>query len=181
MNELQDKLLPLSIIRSFTQTDDDVYVTDDELIIFRGAAFSALEKYTNISFSGVKDIQERVEILQSREGYIYPQNIKLKHPCTSSYVVIKLDSGAIYKEYVPIGEKSLRFIPREMDLYLNNCSFSPYATVFYKTGYDCPKELDENIKLGLLSFINYYFKNKNDTKLLEKAAVLSGALDLWKE
>src|SRR5688572_13974020 len=56
-----EKLIPISLIREHTKTDDVPAVSDDQLRLYRSASVEAAEQYTGLLLSSSKPITEAVE------------------------------------------------------------------------------------------------------------------------
>lgn len=83
-----DDVLPISLIRQHTKTDDDISVTDELLILYRKASIEAAEAYTGRSWSQVKTISEEILFPFHRSNYQRQLIIILKEPVYDGIITI---------------------------------------------------------------------------------------------
>lgn len=166
-----EKLLPLSVIRTHTKTDDVPYVTDDQLARYRRAAFEACEKYTSRVFSGMKVIREPIQQRRRRQfraSYVH----RLRHPSADGIVYIYGSAHGSADRRLDIGPggKELRLEVVHGVIDASSCCGGPcdgdqynYGMMaMYRTGIGCANDLEEGIILGILKFIAWAVSNPGD-------------------
>ncbi len=199
-----EKLLPIGVIRTHTKTDDVPHVTDDQLRLYRQAAFEACEKYTGRIFSELRVIQEPIAQRRGRRWrpfYIH----ELKHPSFDGIVFIY---GSAYGQddrqlNIGPGGRQLRLEVRAGAIDASSCCGGPcqgdqynYGMMaMYRAGVDCAAGVPAGILLGCLKFIAWAVTNPGDEIMTVRnreagessgivgtnnAAWASGAIEQWR-
>lgn len=182
MSDNYEKLLPLQLVRQYTKTDDEYFVTDEELSLLRAAAFKEMEKYNNsLVLSGVRDVEQQVILKTTRHGYVLDQTIELDYPATSAYVTVYFDSAPNVIIKCAYRANFIYFTARTQNVSFNSCRpASPAAILYYQTGEKCPDSMDSNLALGCLRFIDTALNNRVGASNMSSLVISSGAYELWK-
>lgn len=182
MDTAKNRLLPISLIRQYTKTDDDFFVTDEELDLLRSAAFQEMAKYNkNVVLTGVRDVEQQVMLKTSKVGYIYDQIINLDYPATSPYVSVWFESSPSVNVKCAYKANFIYLVIGEQNICFNFCRpASPLAILYYQTGEKCPETLDASASLGCLRFIAAALNDRDSLKSSRSLVFSSGAYDLWK-
>lgn len=166
-----EKLLPISVIRTHTKTDDVPHVTDDQLRLYRKAAFEVCEKYTGRIFSELRVIQEPVSQRKARRFrpfYIHT----LKHPSFDGIVYIYGTANGFGNRQLNIGPggRELRLEVLGGAIDASSCCGGPcqgdqynYGMMaMYRAGVDCADSIPAGIIMGCLKFIAWSISNPGD-------------------
>ena len=196
--------LSLEAIRVHTKTDDVPGVTDDQLLLYRGAAIEAAERYTGLLLAGQKTVTEPIEgparVRPGQEFY----RVRLKYPVADGLVYLyggwTAEDNRAFR--VPPGARSIKVPIRKDVIDLSNCC-NPCSTwnlnggmmAAYKAGYPSPNEVPAGVVLGMLKMIAWTVQHPGDefatvadkTRVssgamqgTNNAAVASGALEIWR-
>lgn len=167
-----EKLLPISEIRTHTKTDDVPNVTDEQLRLYRKAAFEVCEKYTGRIFSEIKVIQEPISQVKRGRRFRPYYTHRLKYPSFDGVVYI---FGTAYGQ----GDRQLNIGPGGRELRLevlhgaidaSSCCGGPCAgdqynygmQAMYRAGVDCAENVPAGILMGCLKFIAWAISNPGD-------------------
>ena len=182
VTSMYEQLLPLNLIRNYTKTDDDFFVTDDELRLLRSAAFKELAKYNkSINLEGVKNIEQQVLLKMSAAGYVFDQKVSLTYPVSSPFVTVTFYNNLSINVKCAYNSRFIYLAFRDQTVNLAPCTIvSPSAILYYTTGTPCPETLDESIALGCLKFIDAALIEKSNPTKFKSLVFDSGAHELWK-
>jgi hypothetical protein len=166
-----ERLLPLGEIRTHTKTDDVPHVTDNQLRLYRKAAFEACEKYTGRIFSELRVITESVS--QRRTRRMRPFYIhELKHPSFDGIVYLYGTPYGAGDRRIDIGPggRQLRLEVTNGAIDASSCCGGPCdgdqynygMKAMYRAGVDCAENVPAGIILGVLKFIAWAISNPGD-------------------
>lgn len=166
-----EQLLPMALIRAHTKTNDIIRVTDEQMKLYRQAAFEAAELYTGLLLQKLHTIEEpvilpRTIVHDMRKQY----KMRLKYPAGDDYVYIV---GPGLREMIPAmkGKRKLimpnLFHSHDFMACCNPCNNGSMvaSTIFkavYRTGYTCAEDIPAGIKLGMLKYIAWNVENPGD-------------------
>lgn len=168
-----ESLLPLSLIRTHTKTDDVPSVTDEQLTLYRQAAFETCEKYTGRLFTEIRVITETVGAPRPRNGRLWRRDYRhrLSYRSTDGAVYLYGARGVPPQLiHVAPGSNEIR-IPVVHNVLDGNCCLPCGAgqdlnhgmRVMYRAGYDCGKDaVPAGILVGCLKFIAWLIQNPGD-------------------
>lgn len=166
-----EKLLTLSLIRTHTKTDDVPHVTDEQLRLYRAAAFEAAEKYTGRIFSELRVIQEPLS-RKAHKRWRHSYTHRLRHPSADGIVYIY---GAPYGQ----GDRQVNIGPggREIQMPVLHGAFDDRSCcggsgggnqlnygmmAMYRAGVSCAESVPSGIIVGCLKFIAWMVANPGD-------------------
>lgn len=201
-----ESLLPLSLIRTHTKSDDVPNVTDEQLVLYRRAAFEACERYTGRLFTEIKVVTENAA--HANRGRMRRDHYKLRLRYRSVDGLIYLYGGAGGRTQVIRAEPGTREIrvPVVLDVLdgMGACcdpcgsgrNVNHGLQVMYRAGYDCSKDaVPAGILVGCLKFIAWSVQNPGDEILTVRnrqssestgiigtnnGAWASGAIEQWR-
>lgn len=168
-----EQWVPISLIRTHTKTDDVPHVTDEQLALYRQAAFEAAEKYTGWLFTEIKVITESIAAKPGRRWRpTYRHKLRYASADGRVYLYGARDGfGSAVLEIEP-GE---RFIEVPIQHHAVDVSFSccnPCSDgrgvnygmrVTYRAGIDCKfGGVPASIIAGVLKFIAWSVQNPGD-------------------
>jgi hypothetical protein len=192
-----EAILPLAAIRAHTKTDDVMTVTDDQLEMYRAAAFEAAEAYTGQSWTGPEQVEQQVAAARgNRNGRV---TIRLARPATHGVIVFDGGGRNVRTVHVPRNATrvDLPVIYDALDACCSPCGGANYGIVArYTSGIECPSKVPPGIKLGCLKFIAWCIGNPGDALVTlgdgfsrtgglmagtNNGAWGSGAIDQWRQ
>lgn len=204
-----DEILPLEFVREHTKTDDIPTVTDEQLLLYRSAAFEAAEAYTGLIFTKKKAIIEEVERpkpVYGDWGVHVPQRHRhyLRFPVAEPRIYYYgLKSMAPQELHVAVGKSYVDLPVHHLDFMGMNCcnpcgnSDEHYGRLQYMAGYSCVEELPSILIQGVLKYIAHSVENPGDVVITVTQAgiarnqgarlydasnpsLASGAIELWR-
>lgn len=198
----QEAICSIARIREHTKTDDIPHVTDEQLRLYRRAAFESAEHYAGLLLVGTRQVEEVIKL-----GSNYSSRIDRKIKHTLRY----RPSQAIAYIYGPGLSEVIRITEGKRKLLLpnmfqssdwNSCC-NPCASglsdfkILYTAGYGDCDEIPAGIIVGVLKWITWSIFNPGDTlKTIDNerstssrdgltgtnnVAWASGALEMWRE
>jgi hypothetical protein len=196
-----DSLCPLSLIRTHTKTDDVPNVTDDQLRLYRKAAFEAAEQYTGMLFSATKQITEQATTVMGRR-YRSTFKHRMRYPTVDGKVYLYGgDQFGTHLILVEPGTQTIR-IPVANSNFIGAVGCTPCNQVnlgmkiTYRAGFGCSDDVPAGIITGCLKYIAWLVSNPGDEimSVRNKVSVVgetvqgtnntawaSGALELWRQ
>lgn len=198
-----EAVLPLSLVRTHTKTDDTPRVTDEQLRLYRQAAFEQCELYTGLVITGERTITQSAETQGHPSKFRRVTKLRLKHPARDGKLyfygrdllapyLVQVEKGAM-ECYVPVMLEALDVSPCCSPCGRGAENFG--LKVQYRTGFDCPENVPATAKTGALKYIAWLVRNPGDVyqSVAGKArfgqggqegtnatVVASGALDDWR-
>jgi hypothetical protein len=201
-----EALLPISLIRSHTKTDDIPSVTDELLVLYRGAALRAAEEYTGILFSSR---ETRVEDVRPPVGTdpMFHRSRTFKHTLAHAtadgriwYYGKKNQQPRLIT--VQPGTTELN-LPRDYAAFGLGCCNpggpQAFIRVMYVAGLECLNKFRyaDVLKLGALKYIAHVAMNAGDNVIQHQVsgrsrgggaaldtaanpALASGAIEIWR-
>lgn len=195
-----DQMLTLDAIRVHTKTEDIPSVTDEQLKLYRSAAFEAAELYTGLLLT--KNIRQE-EVVKPPVRYIddvrRTYTHRLRWAAAEPHVFIY---GPGTKEMLPVEVGSRKVtIPNRVYGYLvfdccRPCGDGPGSVkIMYLAGYRNVDEVPRGIIVGVLKYIAWAVSNPGDVlktidnrmtmgndfqKGSNDGAWASGAIDEWR-
>jgi hypothetical protein len=201
-----EALLPISLIRSHTKTDDIPSVTDELLTIYRGAALRAAEEYTGILFSSRETRVEDVRPPVGTDPRFYRSrtfNHTLEH-ATADGRVWYYGKRNQQPQLITVQPGTTEVnLPRDhADFGLGCCNPSgpqAFIRVMYVAGLECLTKFRhaDILKLGALKYIAHVVMNAGDNVIQHQVsggsrgggaaldtaanpALASGAVEIWR-
>lgn len=198
-----EQMVPIARIREHLKIDDIVSFTDDQLALYRMAAFEAAEQYSGFYLGKRKYVREAINIpisKVSRRGYTH----HTKFPIEDDYVQLigSPQSNANGPISVEKGSHKVRVPLANLDLEISMCcrpcaSGNPGGSqVHYYTGFTKIEEVPAGVILGIMKYIAWAANNPGDEFLsvqndlksrgstlqgTNNIAWASGALELWRQ
>lgn len=196
-----EKLCPISSIREYTKTDDIPYVTDDQLALYRRAAFESTEHYAGILTIGTRRVIEPIKVPMRAGRSLRPF---VKHRLSlrpSQDIAYMYGPGLSEVTHIEIGKRMLRlpnlFYGADWSQCCAPCgSNDSLFMIAYTAGYASCDEVPAGIILGVLKYIAWAISNPGDElKTVNNSAQnsrfglsgtnniawASGALELWRQ
>ena len=205
-----NKVLSLSLIRTHTKTDDVPNVTDEQLVIYRRAAFEAAEHYTGMLFTQIKPITEDIAQrshdhrgrIRSRQWFKH----RLRYPVAND--VVYLYGGANITNrtiHVEPGTQTISIPIFHHVIDDRSCCDPCHGGVFganygmhalYSAGFACEDKIPAGIIAGALKWIAWNIMHPGDEIMTVRGttdnskggitgtnsvAWASGALELWRQ
>lgn len=188
-DDMLERLLPLALVRAHTKTDDVPHVTDEQLGLYRQAAFEAAQLYTGIELTGPEFVTQAIPHNQGR-----PRSIALDRPALDGIVVLSEGMRSATLAVAP-GATQIRIspdvgsigggMPGDADL---GCSGDVVAgaSIRYRVRQPCDPDLPADVKVGCLQFIGWLIGNPGDNTDVRSAADVrsasraSGAINTWR-
>lgn len=200
-----ESICTLALIRQHTKTDDVPSVTNDQLELYRQAAFEAAEQYTGMLFSEQRRVEEVVSKRSGRRPYI---THRLKYPTADGYVYAYGSNNGIPDQTIRVtpGDRkiTLSWVPNSLDL--SSCCagpcdnqsgpMPPSINLLYVAGISQNVKVPAGIIAGVLRYIAFSVMNAGDEILTVRnrqakgdvgiigsnnVALSSGALELWRQ
>lgn len=198
-----EAILPLSLIREHTKTDDIPSVTDAQLLLYRRAAFEACQLYTGLNFTSSRVIREQIAS-EHKTRFRRVRKHKLKHATTDGNIYFY--GGGLLQPVlvrVPPGEREVVIPILQEALDASSCC-RPCSTggenfgisIMYMSGVESCDSIPAACLLGCLKFIAWSITNpgsvimtvKNRTGAGETGIVgtnngawASGAIEEWRQ
>lgn len=205
-----DDLMPISLIREHTKTDDVPSVSDEQLAMYRQAALEAAEQYTGLLLSGVKPITELVECPMSRNTL---KNMffrhKARYPVNDGLVYLWGAGGARTIQVKP-GSREVKIPILMMSPDLSSSCCRPACSpvnelntgmqIMYRAGFDLGAKkggIPAGIILGMLKYVAWNITHPGDELYTARNRIsnnqgglmlgtnniawASGALELWRQ
>lgn len=177
-----EKILTLALIRTHTKTDDVPHVTDEQLILYRKAAFEVCEQYTGMLFTQRKPVQESVAIRPSkrwRESYIH----RMRYPTVDGRIYLYGSQQGASDRVLNVnpGATEIR-IPVYQGIFDGDSCCSPCRdgnsvnwglSILYNAGLDDCENVPAGIIVGVLKFIAWLITNPGDEILTVRNRVSS--------
>lgn len=198
--DLED-IISIDLIRQHCKLDDAPGVTNDQLVLYRTAAFEAAEQYTSFLLQGVKRIRELVRFPKRvwAESFLIPRDVrhKLQYMIADEKVFIEAMNDKRMMIF-PVGTREI-VVPVVMSPFANCCnenSLDSNTAVTYLAGFRDLKKIPAGVILGCLKFIAWTVANPGDVMMTVRnqqksnntsiigtnnAAWASGALEEWRQ
>jgi len=194
-----ETILPLSVIRQHTKTDDVPVVSDEMLVLYRKAALEAAQQYTGLPLSARFRHTQYFDVepfspQRDHMGGIRPSSmftlVQLDYP-VSDGVVLYRGVGNYLPERLTVAPNSTKIrVPRNQNIVGYSC---PGHTIGkgrldYTAGFSSEDDIPAAVKLGALKYIAHVIENPGDTPELAyglqpvtiaNPAMSSGAVDIW--
>lgn len=200
-----EDILTIDAIRTHTKTDDVEYVTDEQLALYRKAAFEAAEQYTGRLFTELKQYNEPIE--QKWDGIRVRKTMKhrLRYPTADGIV-------HIYGSHQKLQDTTLRVEPgtRVIRVPVLNNSWDSFRCcdpcqhnganqgmrAMYMAGLSCKEDVPAGIVVGVLKHIAWNVMHPGDEIMTVRnkinagesgiigsnnVALISGALEQWRQ
>jgi hypothetical protein len=202
MNSFYDELVPISLIRTHTKTDDILSVTDEQLELYRQSAIEAAQLYTGYLIDAYRDMTLRLPYKNSNKRTV---TYTLPHHAAAETVYWR-EGRQAGSSMIPMFSRRLKINNVFYNAGINSCCEPCGSThnlglvVTYKTGFKCAADVPASIKLGILKFIAWSVANAGDevvtlftgeTRLnsassygiagTNNTAWASGAIELWRQ
>lgn len=196
-----EAVLPLSLIRQHTKTDDIPGVTDALLSLYRSAALEAAQKYTGLLLTGRMIFTEPVTLPRADFTGRGPRRTwhHTKHPVASPMVYLYGAGGGVITIHAVVGERRVPLPETMSDFGLgccNPCASDQGPRVMYTAGYPCEADFPTAVKLGALKYIAHVIENPGDVVGVvsesgnaassggvgnaNNPALASGAIEIWR-
>lgn len=201
-----ESLVSIEMIRTHTKTKDVPRVTNEQLELYRRAAFESAEHYTGFFLGKIRTISESVAFKGSTFRHKRTQRFTLKYPTVDGIVYL-------YGAHMNEGNQILQVDPGSTELQIpvlgsaldirsccdpcNSFGNVNYGMkVMYRTGYAKATDIPAGVILGVLKYIAWSIENVGDEVMTVKnkqtvsegllrgtnnAAWASGALELWRQ
>lgn len=196
-----EEFLPISIIRDHIKANDIPLVTDDQLVLYRQAAFEAAEQYTGMVWHGVQRWQQDASLPEGKNPFRQKSILRLDRPVMDGVVTVVGHSGSRTYSVAP-GARKVAIDVFSIGMDINTCcspcqqnSINYGCIAYYNTGITCADQLPGGIRLGMLKFIAWNVENPGDVLMTVKgaesnattgiigtnnAAWASGAIEMWR-
>lgn len=171
-----EELIPLTLIREHSKTDDTPLVTDPQIELYRKTAVEQAELYTGRFISGNVNIQETVyadgERMRARRRSSF--RVKLSYLPMDAFIVLS-DANSNSRQNVPVRRNS-----RKLDITPDFTTFAPFDccnrnsrhglleeeyNVTYRSGYAKTVDVPSTIIYGCLKFLMWAIANPGDELL----------------
>lgn len=185
-----EALLPLDLVRAHTKTDDVPHVTDDQLRLYRQAAFEAAQLYTGVELVGPEFITQNIPPYEGRV-----RTVMLEQPAIDGIITLSEGPSSTVLAIAP-GATHVRIAP---DLrFIGGGSGGPGCTdtcgsmisggafIRYRARKACEPSMQADVKVGCLQFIGWLIGNPGDNTDVRSAADVrsasraSGAINTWR-
>lgn len=173
-----NQALSIAMIRQHTKTDDVPSVTDEQLALYRDAAFEAAEQYTGMLFRRTQSISEPVaqKGFYGRDGWGVPRRNYVKHtlqyPASDGLVYIYGTGQGVNRSVIKIepGTREVRVPLANLVIDVDQCcdpcrsgrGVNHGLMVMYKAGFSSAKQIPKGIILGVLKHIAWSIQNPGD-------------------
>lgn len=198
-----ETVLPISTIREHSKTDDTPQVTDEQIKLYRTAAFEQAELYTGRVILGHKQIMERFFIEGNERELTRPKRthrLKLTYTPLDRSVIVS-DFGGKNKQVLKtkLNDRKLEVPVGVVGVNMGNCcaglGLEYNAQALYRTGYETPEDIPGTLLFGCLKFLTWAIFNPGDELLTVRnrlgttetgligtnnGAWASGAIEHWK-
>lgn len=184
---IYEDLLPLDLIRAYCRLGDgfgDNNAMDQVLILLRGAAFLEAQKWTGLQFGGNRTISQAFTTPSFSKNNNYsplagdPKNYYIQLKLAPRNGMVEIGFGGKTSSFtLPKGSKALA-ISAEFFCCPECANQDMFYAVYQVDALDC---ISDTIKLGILKLIAYNLNNPGDEKRESKAAIASGATELWQQ
>lgn len=197
-----DSVCSIDRIRIHCKADDIPSVTDDQIVLYRDAAFEAAEQYSGLMLRAQKRLEESIRL---PSNYSHDLRKRIKHTlqfATSDSLIYIYGPGVQHEMNVGVGVKRL-ILPNifQSSDWQQCCArgaqqgLSLYK-VMYLAGYRDASEIPSGIIVGVLKWIAWSIQNPGDSLLTvddvkrtgtngmtgtNNVAWGSGALELWRQ
>jgi hypothetical protein len=201
----QEAILPLSLIRQHTKTDDVPHVTDRILELYRNAALAAAEQYTGMLLREQRVIQQPVD----QPKHLLPGQWRSHHTITLDYPtadgLIYLYGGkhaiTVVTIQVAPGSTKVKIPVNGYAIDASSCcgpsscggSMNYGMSVMYRAGLASESDVPPCVTMGALKYIAWQINNPGDEPLpgvnqanvnpqagRNNAAWQSGAIEEWR-
>lgn len=184
-DDLLERLLPLALVRAHTKTDDVPHVTDEQLMLYRQAAFEAAQLYTGIELSGPEFVTQSIPPNTGRTRFV-----ALDRPAIDGIIVVSEGARSATIAVAP-GATQLRLTPETRVIgggfpFAEDCGTAANSSIRYRVRTACDPTLPADVKVGCLQFIGWLIGNPGDNTDVRSAADVrsasraSGALNTWR-
>lgn len=197
--DLED-VLSLELIRSHTKTDDDVFVSDELLKLYRKAAIEAAEAYTGQKFGSAKTVTENIDFRERFSRFRSAQRIRLKQKAIDGTVMLYGGNLSTPSQMPTQRDGRTLLIPNYFMGDNFTCCHPCVAAdkslkAVYRTGAACGDYIPHGIILGCLKYIAWTIGNPGDELVTMRdrsgqatsgvtgtnnAAIASGAVEEWR-
>lgn len=178
-----DKCLSIALIREHTKTDDVPSVTDNQLRLYRAAAFESAEQYTGALLRGTRPITEYIDEDWSARTMLRGYYVKkTEYPVTDGIVYLYGAVGSANQTLrIQPGTRKLRIPIVQCSPDLSSACCRPGCAptkamntgmrIMYRAGFelcetgDAPATLPNIIILGILKFIAWSVTHPGDVLL----------------
>lgn len=204
-----EELCPLELIRTHTKTDDVPFVTDEQLRLYRKAAFEAAQQYSAVLCGPVQQVVEAVRYRNPTVSFRKPHQHIVHDTQFPVHAPFVYTWRGILRENKPIkvaeGQRRIKVAMFTPDMYFDSCCADPCGNtggiegessqqIMYYAGYNKVSEIPSGIVLGMLKYIAWSVMRPGDELLTQRnrtsiaeagvtgtnnAAWASGALELW--
>lgn len=187
-------VLPISMIREHTKTDDVATVSDAQLVLYRKAAVETAEEYTGLLIGSKRPITEPVlqpNVGYQRQTFVHNTRFSFADPLAYYFGLRNMPTTTLQ---VPVGAQSV-ILPIMSSAFGMDCC-NPCPTVatmgqlMYMAGYGCEADIPARFVVGALKYIAHLIENPGDmvrasdrqmTGLAgNNPALASGAIDIWR-
>jgi hypothetical protein len=166
-----ESLLSLAAIRQHTKIDDVPHVTDEQLTLYRKAAFEVCEKYTGRIFCEHKVIVEDVSTGRSKRWRPTYKH-RLRHASADGVIYL-------YGSAYGMADRTFNLSPGTQEITIEvmggaydaaGCCGGPHSSrevswgmkVMYRAGIASAADVPAGIILGVLKFIAWCIQNPGD-------------------
>lgn len=194
-----EALIPLSLIRQHTKTDDIPAVGDDLLRVYRDAAIQAAQAYTGLTVTGQRVVTELVTPKRPAYGsayFVHCVKTQFAEPYAFYYGA---DNHPPLRVDVEVGARRV-MLPALHGVHMmwccNPCGVNNSLKLMYSGGFSCVDDIPAAIVLGCLKYIAHVIENPGDLvysnsptgRPVDAAAIdrtanpawASGAIDIWR-
>lgn len=163
----EEDVLPLSLIREHTKTDDTPSVSDMQLELYRSTAFEQAELYTGRIILGYAGVLERFEVDASKERRPRPTyRLNLSYLPIEKYIFVAGAGGSKARASIRNNSRKVD-VPRDgLAVNMGNCCAGKglmlEGMTTYTTGYKSKEDIPSTILYGCLKFIAWSVGNPGD-------------------
>jgi len=165
----REEILPLSLVRAHTKTDDIMSVTDEQLTLLRDAALSAAEAYTGLRLGPAEQVREPVRPPPSRAMPLYTEQpstyfLHRTGHTVAGQEVFYYGAGVGRPIRVPatVGARAVRLPMLPAPLTLGCTDNGAEGHLIYRAGFSSPEDVPAAIRLGALKYIAHSIENAGD-------------------
>lgn len=197
-----EAILPMSLVRQHSRTDDVPSVTDELLSLYRRTALETAQEYTGLVLTEQKVVIEEIDDaptnpFRHEKPWFWHTT---KSPFAQSVAWVYGQNTQAINLHVTPGSRRVRLPILMGDLGMGCCnpcaSAAPSMKLMYVAGFDCEKSIPAAIILGCLKYITHVLENAGDivTAVSEAGvsvtrvrvdqtsnpALASGAIEIWR-
>lgn len=203
---LVDEILPIALIRTHCKLDDVPGVTDEQLSLYRDAAFEACERYTQRIWTRAVRHRQSLPVPRHVPGVFHQVGngeVRLNYPVVDGIVDVVTGGTTFRTATVPLmGQKIPSVTVIEAASNCCGCGGGEsFGLVYaeYNTGTKCAADVPSGIKVGCLKFIAWLVEHPGDQYVpvvaqhgsgvrlkggnvsgSNNAVIASGAIDDWR-